>query len=554
MVEATAGPAPSARAGGQRLVIAGAALGTMFEWYDFFLYGSLAAYIARHFFAGVTETTGFILALAAFAAGFAVRPLGALVFGRIGDVVGRKNTFLVTMAMMGFATFFVGLLPGFDVLGPAAPVLLVVLRLLQGLALGGEYGGAAIYVAEHAPPGRRGQHTSWINAMATSGLILSLLVIIAVRLALPEGAFENWGWRIPFLVSAALLGVSLWVRLKLGESPVFAQMKAQSGVSKAPYAEAFGRWNNLKLVLVAMFGSVAAGTVIWYTAQFYTLFFLERLLKVEGVMSYLLIALSLAIATPAYVLLGWLSDRIGRKPILIAGAVLAALLIFPAFHALTQAANPALAEAQARAPIVLRADPETCSLQFDPVGANRFDSTGCDIAKAFLTRQGLNYRSVDLPAGAPAEVHIGARVIRPADPGGLSNAARAESAAAFQGEARAVLSELGYPNAADPQRINAPLIVLIVVGLALLSAMTYAPIAAFLVELFPARIRYTSLSLPYHLGTGWIGGFMPATAFAIVAATGDIYSGLWYPVIVTSVGALIGVFFLPETRGRPIEG
>ncbi len=534
------------------LVIAGAALGTLFEWYDFFLYGSLATYIAAHFFSGVDERTGFTLALAAFAAGFIARPFGALAFGRIGDIVGRKNTFLVTMTIMGAATFAVGLLPGRDTLGVAAPILLVVLRLLQGLAVGGEYGGAAIYVAEHAPPDRRARDTAWINGMGSAGLITSLLVIMACRLALPEAAFKAWGWRLPFLLSALLLAISLWIRLRLEESPVFARMKAEAGASRAPLSEVFGRWTNLRKVLALLLGACAGSTCVWYTAQFYSLFFLQRVLKVGDLQAYGLIALSLVVAVPAYVTLGWLADKVGRKGVILAGSALAAALIFPAFHGLTWAANPALAAAQAKAPVTVLADPATCSFQFDPVGGNRFDRSGCDIAKAFLSRAGIGYRSEDRP-DVVSQVRVGGAALASPDPAAPTAEARKAAAEAFAGQAKALLAAAGYPDAADPARVNAPEVIAIVFGLIVLAGATYAPIAAMGVELFPTRIRYTALSFPYHLGSGWVGGLLPATAFAIVAANGDLYAGLWYPVIICTVSVLIGLFALPETKGRPIE-
>jgi MFS family permease len=534
------------------LVVIGASLGTLFEWYDFFLYGSLAALIAKHFFAGVNEATAFIFALAAFAAGFAVRPLGALLFGRIGDIVGRKRTFLATMAIMGAATFIVGLLPDYGQIGVAAPVALVALRMLQGLAVGGEYGGAAIYVAEHARADRRGLNTSWLNATATMGLVTSLLVIVGVRMALPDEAFQSWGWRLPFLLSAVLLGLSMWIRMRLGESPVFEKMKSEGATSRAPWAEAFGRWSNLKLVLLA-FVAVCGMTSIWYAAQFYVLFFIERVLGLPGIQADLLMAAALTITAASYPVMGWLSDRIGRKPLLVASCALGAIFMFPAFHLITKAANPALAAAQASAPVMVRADPSACSVQFDPVGANKFDGSGCDIAKAFLAKAGVSYRSVALAAGAPAEIHVGGAAIVPPDPRGLAPAERAKAIAAFQASARAALTAAGYPKGADPDRVDAALLIGVAAFLGILGAMNYAPGAAFLVELFPARIRYTSLSVPYHLGSGWVGGFLPATAFAIVAATGDTYSGLWYPVGFASMGFVISLLFLPETRGRSIS-
>jgi len=550
MADIAAEQPPAQAQSGQVMVVAGASVGTLFEWYDFFLYGALATHIARHFFSGVSEGTAFIFALAAFASGFIVRPFGALVFGRIGDLVGRKNTFLVTMVIMGVSTFLVGLLPGYATIGVAAPILLVMLRMLQGLAVGGEYGGAVIYVAEHAPAHRRALDTSWINMMSTLGLILSLLVIVGFRLAMPQADFEAWGWRAPFLISAVLLAVSLWIRLKLNESPVYRRMKESGGVSKAPFAEAFGRWSNLKLVLAALGGAVMGSTVIWYCSQFYALFFLQRILKVDDLTTNLLIVAALVVAAPSYLILGWLSDRIGRKPVIIAGIALGAVSLFPAYHLLTEAANPVLAAAQRTAPVVVRADPATCSVQFDPLGTNRFEGSGCDIAKAFLSRQGVTYRN---EAAGVAEVNVGGRVLAAPEPRGLAAAEKDRRIAAFQAEAKAALATAGYPAAADPAQVNRPLVVAIVAFLVVLAAATYAPVSALMVELFPARIRYTSLSFPYHLGAGWVGGLLPATAFAIVATTGDIYAGLWYPVGFATVATFIAVFLLPETRGRPIE-
>lgn len=549
----TAVAAPAAKRPNETLVIGASSLGTMFEWYDFFLYGALATHIARHFFSGVNETTAFIFALAAFAAGFLVRPLGALVFGRIGDIVGRKNTFLATMALMGVSTFVVGLLPGYAQIGVAAPIILIILRLLQGLAIGGEYGGAAIYVAEHAPADRRGLHTSWIQTTAAAGLLLSLVIIMASRSALSPEAFADWGWRIPFLISIFLLGISLWIRMKLNESPVFQKMKEEATTSKAPFAEAFGRWPNLRLVLIALFGCIAGQAVTFYTGTFYALYFLERNLKVDGFTANLLIAVALALAAPLYVFFGWLSDRIGRKPIMIAGLAAATLLYFPLFKLLTAAANPELARAQAAAPVAIVADPNDCSVQFDPVGRNRFDKKSCDIAKAFLTRGSVSYENAAAPAGTIATLRIGERTIMAPNPAGLSSEARAAAIAAFQTEAQEALADVGYPKSAAPAGVSAPAVIAIVIVLMTITAMCYGPMAAYLVELFPARIRYTSMSLPYHIGNGWFGGFLPTTAFAIVAATGDVYAGLWYPVIIAGATLIIGVFVLPETHGKTLS-
>lgn len=543
------------RASSQRtsLVIAASSLGTVFEWYDFYLYGLLATILSAQFFSGVNETTGFILALAAFAAGFAVRPLGAIVFGRIGDLVGRKNTFLVTMAIMGLSTFVVGLLPNYASIGIAAPVLLVTLRLLQGLALGGEYGGAAIYVAEHAPERRRGLHTSFIQTTATLGLFAALLVVIAARTIMGEESFATWGWRLPFLVSLVLLAVSMWIRLKLEESPVFRKMKAEGTTSHAPLTEAFAKWPNLKLVLIALFGAVAGQAVVWYTGQFYALFFLEKMLRVDGATANIMIAIALAVGTPFFLFFGWLSDRIGRKNIILAGCLIAALTYFPLFNALSKSVNPALHAAQARAPVAVITDPADCSVQFDPIGKNKFDRKSCDIAKAFLAKAGVSYAEKAAPTGEPARLRVGNVVLNVPDPRSLPAAERAGAIKAFQAAAAAELKAFGYPEKADPAHINKPLTIAILTVLVIYVTMVYGPIAALLVELFPARIRYTSMSLPYHIGNGWFGGFLPTIAFAIVAATGNIYSGLWYPVIVASLTVVIGSLLLPETRRRPVD-
>jgi MFS family permease len=545
-------PAPST-ARRDRLVIAASSLGTVFEWYDFYLYGLLATIISSQFFSGVNETTGFIFALAAFAAGFAVRPFGALVFGRIGDLVGRKYTFLVTMAIMGLSTFLVGLLPSYATAGVIAPVALVTLRLLQGLALGGEYGGAATYVAEHAPPGRRGFYTSWIQTTATLGLFAALLVVIGTRTLLGEEAFADWGWRVPFLLSILLLAVSLWIRLQLEESPVFRKMKEEGTTSKSPLRESFARWGNARIVLIALFGAVAGQAVVWYTGQFYALFFLEKTLKVDGATANILIAIALALATPFFVFFGWLSDRVGRKPIIMTGCALAALTYFPLFEGLTRAANPALHSAQQSAPVTVIAPPASCSVQFDPIGKNKFDRSGCDIAKSLLAKAGVSYSNRAAPAGSPAQLRIGPAAIALPEPAALSPDAGKAAIAAFQGEANAALSAVGYPAKADPAQVNKPLVVAILFLLVLYVTMVYGPIAALLVELFPSRIRYSSMSLPYHIGNGWFGGFLPTTAFAMVAATGDIYYGLWYPIGIAVLTLVVGLLLLPETCGREME-
>ncbi|WP_033924298.1 MFS transporter [Sphingomonas sp. 35-24ZXX] len=538
---------------GEKLVIAASSLGTVFEWYDFYLYGLLATYISAQFFSGVNETTGFIFALAAFAAGFAVRPFGALVFGRIGDLVGRKNTFLVTMGIMGISTFAVGLLPSYASIGVAAPIILVALRLAQGLALGGEYGGAATYVAEHAPEGKRGLYTSWIQTTATFGLFAALLVVIGFRFALGEEAFAAWGWRLPFLISIVLLGVSMWIRLQLNESPVFQKMKDEGTTSKAPLTEAFAKWGNLRWVIIALLGAVMGQAVVWYAGQFYALFFLEKTLRVDGATANILIAIALALATPFFVFFGWLSDKIGRKPIILGGCALAALTYFPLFGALTQAANPALAEAQIAAPVSIAAHQDECSFQFDPIGKNTFDTSSCDIAKTYLAKAGVSYTNVEAAAGTVAKVSIGDTVFTAPDPDGLEGDAKKAAIKAFQDELKAGLVAVGYPEKADNARINKVAVVAILWALAMLVTMVYGPIAAMLVELFPSRIRYTSMSLPYHIGNGWFGGFLPTTAFAMVAATGNIYYGLWYPVVVAAATVVIGLLFLPETFRRNID-
>ncbi|MBB4085968.1 MFS transporter [Sphingomonas carotinifaciens] len=534
----------------EKLVIGASSLGTVFEWYDFYLYGLLATHISKQFFSGVNETTGFILALGAFAAGFAVRPFGALVFGRIGDLVGRKNTFLVTMGIMGLSTFAVGLLPSYGTIGIAAPIILVGLRLLQGLALGGEYGGAATYVAEHAPDGKRGLYTSFIQTTATLGLFAALLVVIGFRNMLGEETFGSFGWRLPFLVSIILLGVSMWIRLQLSESPVFLKMKEEGTTSKAPLTEAFGRWGNLKVVLIALFGAAMGQAVVWYTGQFYALFFLEKMLKVDGATANVLMAVALALGTPFFVIFGWLSDLIGRKPIIMAGCALAAVTYFPLFGALTGAANPALARAQAAAPVSVVAHGGDCSFQFDPVGRNTFDARSCDIAKSYLAKNGISYANVEAAEGAVAEVRIGARRLVAPDPSVVTGEARKGAVAAYQAALKGALAEAGYP--AKAEGMNTVAVVAILWFMVLLVTMVYGPIAALLVELFPTRIRYTSMSLPYHIGNGWFGGFLPTTAFAMVAATGDIYYGLWYPVVLASVTLVLGVLFLPETFRRDI--
>ncbi|MCX7035278.1 MAG: MFS transporter [Proteobacteria bacterium] len=534
----------------QRKVVLASSLGTVFEWYDFYLYGSLAAIIAKQFFSALDPTSGFIFALLAFAAGFIVRPFGALVFGRLGDMVGRKHTFLVTILIMGVSTFLVGVLPSYGSIGLAAPVLLIVLRLLQGLALGGEYGGAATFVAEHSPPESRGAHTAWIQTTATLGLLLSLMVILGTRTLLGEEAFAQWGWRIPFLMSALLLAASVWIRMSMQESPLFVQMKAEGRTSKAPLTEAFAHWPNLKLVLIALFGLTAGQAVVWYTGQFYALFFLTQSLKIDAATANLLMALGLLLGTPFFILMGGLSDRIGRKPVILAGCLLAAATYFPLFHALTEAGNPALAQALRSAPVQLVADPAQCSFQFNPTGATRFTSS-CDVAKQALANASVNYESSS--GSGTALIRIGDRVIESYDAAQLQGAALTTRETAFKQQLSEALSSAGYPAKADPARINKPLVVLLLTVLVIYVAMVYGPIAAILVEMFPTRIRYSAMSLPYHIGNGWFGGLLPTTAFAIVAQNGNIYSGLWYPVVVASITAVLGLWLVRETRGAVMD-
>ncbi len=545
----------------ERKVIVASSLGTVFEWYDFYLYGSLAVVIGAKFFTQFDETTRNIFALLAFAAGFLVRPFGALIFGRLGDLVGRKYTFLVTITIMGLSTFVVGLLPTADSIGLLAPAILIGLRLLQGLALGGEYGGAATYVAEHAPHGRRGFYTSWIQTTATLGLFLSLLVILFTRTWLGEAAFADWGWRVPFLISILLLGVSVWIRLQLQESPAFLRMKEEGTGSKAPLTEAFGQWRNARLALLALLGLTAGQAVVWYTGQFYALFFLQQTLKVDGYSANLLIAWSLVIGTGGFILFGWLSDKIGRKVIILTGCLIAALTYFWLFEALTEKANPALYQAQATTQVTVTADPANCSFQFNPVGTAKFTNS-CDILKGLLARNAVNYSVVPAPAGTVASVQIGTTTIEAFDVTAAGADAKAKQDA-FTKAVTDALAAAGYPKAGDPSIVKLahpfdifraqPLaVVLILTVLVILVTMVYGPIAAALVELFPTRIRYTAMSLPYHIGNGWFGGLLPATAFAIVAQTGNIYAGLWYPIVIAAATVVIGLIFVPETKDRDI--
>ncbi|WP_312600574.1 MULTISPECIES: MFS transporter [Pseudomonas] len=514
----------------ERKVIFASSLGTVFEWYDFFLYGALAAVISKQFFAGVNETTAFIFALLAFSAGFLVRPFGALVFGRLGDKIGRKYTFLATILLMGVSTFGVGLLPTYASIGLAAPILLVTLRLLQGLALGGEYGGAATYVAEHAPAGKRGSYTSWIQSTATLGLLLSLLVILVCR-KLTGDAFETWGWRLPFLFSIVLLGISTWIRLSMHESPAFLKMKSEGKTSHSPIRDSFTRWSNLRVVLIALFSINAGQAVTFYTAQFYVLFFLTQMLKMDAALANTLLIISIVIGAPFFVFFGWLSDKVGRKPIMMLGLLLATVCYFPIFKALGHYANPEIDMASRQAPITVEADPATCTFQFDPVGKARFDSP-CDRVKALLVKRGLPYQTAEGAAGSEIIVRVGQQEVRGYDAATLS----------------AAVDAAGYPQKADPAAINQGMVVLLIVALILIATMTYGPLAALMVELFPTRIRYTSLSLPYHVGNGWFGGLLPTVSFALVVYTGDIFYGLWYPVLITGGSLVVGLLFLRETR------
>lgn len=543
--------APRPMTAEEKKVIFASSLGTVFEWYDFYLYGSLAAIIAKQFFAGLDPNAAFIFALLAFAAGFIVRPFGALVFGRLGDMIGRKYTFLVTILLMGLSTFIVGILPNYASIGVAAPIILIVLRMLQGLALGGEYGGAATYVAEHAPNGKRGAYTAWIQTTATLGLFLSLMVILGTRTAIGEAAFADWGWRVPFIVSILLLAISVWIRMTMNESPAFQKMKAEGKTSKAPLSESFGQWKNLKIVLLALFGLVAGQAVVWYSGQFYALFFLTSVLKVDGATANILVAASLVIGTPFFVIFGSLSDKIGRKPIILAGMLLAVVTYFPLFKMLTEAANPDLAKAQKSAEVSVTAAAGDCSFQGNPVAREIDFTKSCDIAKRFLAQQSVSYSNITATEAGPAKIKIGEKEI-------VAPVAKVENSkftadsvaaiAAFKKEVSEALKEAGYPAKADPAKVDKVMIIIILSILVIYVTMVYGPIAAMLVELFPTRIRYTSMSLPYHIGNGWFGGLMPTIAFAMVAQNGDMYYGLWYPIVIASATFVIGLLFVRDTK------
>ncbi|WP_350295715.1 MFS transporter [Limnohabitans sp. Rim8] len=566
----------------EKKVIFASSLGTVFEWYDFYLYGSLAAIIAKQFFSGLDEGSAFIFALLAFAAGFIVRPFGAIFFGRLGDMIGRKYTFLVTILIMGVSTFIVGILPNYASIGVAAPVILIALRLLQGLALGGEYGGAATYVAEHAPAGKRGAFTSWIQTTATLGLFLSLMVILGTRTLIGEEAFADWGWRVPFLLSIFLLAVSVYIRLSMNESPAFVKMKAEGKTSKAPLTEAFGEWKNLKIVILALVGLTAGQAVVWYSGQFYALFFLTQALKVDGATANIMVAVSLIIGTPFFIVFGSWSDKIGRKPIILAGCFLAAVTYFPVFQALTKAANPDLYTAQANSKVVVTADPGECSFQFNPTGTVKFTSS-CDIAKQRLAGASVSYINEVAAPGTPATIKVGETLVKvkyaaediaaakakAEDKLAALNAADPKDAKAIEAATKSVkdlsgektangallganlsaaLKAAGYPAKADMAKFDKTMVIIILTYLVILVTMVYGPIAAMLVEMFPTRIRYTSMSLPYHIGNGWFGGLLPTTAFAIVAQTGDMYNGLWYPIIIAGATVVIGGLFIKETK------
>ena len=551
VITADQAPADQARATPMFTVVAASAAGTAFEWYDFFIFGSLTQVISRTFFAGLNDTAGTLAALALFGVGFAFRPIGALVFGAVGDRLGRKGAFLVTVILMGGATFAIGLLPTYAKAGVAAPLLLIAMRVIQGFALGGEYGGAAIYVAEHSKTNQRGWNTSWVQTSAAFGLFAALGVILATRRLVGEDAFNAWGWRAPFLVSACLLAISVWMRFKLSESPAFAALKAEGGATQAPYADAFGHWPNLKLVFLAFFSMMSAQGAVWYCSFFYVQVFMEKFLKVDPATINLLMMAAVAASAPLYVFFGWLSDRVGRKIVMLGGMSLALIALFPGFHALERAANPALAEASARTPVVVVADPADCSLQFDLVGKAAFVSS-CDIAKSFLANAGVSYANQTAAPGAMAQVKIGGAPVASASARGLPKAQAKAVKAVVETRLKAALKAAGYPAKADPARLNAGAMLAILLVFVIASTALFGPLAACLVELFPTKIRYTAMSLPYNIGTGWVGGFLPITAFAIVAARGDIYSGLWYPAFFTLISVVATLFFLPETRGRSL--
>ena len=537
---------------GMALLVVASAAGTTFEWYDFFLYVPLTTIIAKVFFAGLNDAAAYVFALLSFAAGFATRPLGALIFGRIGDRLGRKATFLITIVLMGAATFLVGLLPGYATAGLISPVAFIALRMFQGIALGGEWGGAAIYIGEHASVARRGYFTSWIGTSAAFGLGGALVVVLAVRTGFGETAFNAWAWRIPFLLSAILLAISIWIRMTLSESPVFKRLREQGERSTAPYAEAFGRWSNLRKVLIALCTMMVAQGAVWYCAFFYGQAFLEKIVKVAPPQVNAILIGIVACSAPLYVLFGWLSDKVGRKWVMTGGMILAAAAFWPGFHMIVRYGNPALAEASRSAPVVVTADPASCALQFDPVGKTQFRSS-CDIAKSVLTNAGVSYHNVAAPAGALATVQVGGQTIPSVDGTALAPKALKAAKAVVEAKLKAALKSAGYPDKADPNRTDVWGIFWVILLFTVGATALYGPQAACLVELFPARIRYTALSLPYHIGTGWVGGFLPAVAYAMVTATGDLYFGLWYPITATVFAIICSILFLPETRGRDLN-
>jgi MFS family permease len=539
-----------------RTVIAASAAGTAFEWYDFFIFGSLLTIISKNFFAALGPTEGQIASLALFGVGFAFRPLGALIFGRVGDRLGRKSAFLICVSMMGGATFAIGLLPSYQQVGMAAPVLLILLRIIQGTALGGQYGGAAIYVAEHAAVDKRGWSTGWVQTSASFGLVAALTVIFITRRTVGEAAFAapGWsgGWRIPFFVSVGLVAISIWMRTRLDESPAFARLKAAGEQTRAPFAEAFGHWPNLKLVLIAFFALMCAQGAYWYTVFFYADVFMEKFLKVEGDVANLLVLCAALVSAPLYVFFAWLSDKVGRKPVMLGGMILGVISLFPGFMLLSSAANPALAAAARATPVTVAADPADCTLQFDVTGKPH-TVTSCDIAKAALANAGVGYSTVAAPAGQTAVVRIGAARVPSVDGRSLAAPALKAAAAKVNGAIALALKTAGYPSRSDPAKRRFWTMLEVLVVFTIAATALYGPMAAALCELFPARVRYTALSLPYHLGTGWIGGFQPVVSFSIVVATGDIYAGLWYPVIFTAISVLACLIFMPETRGRSLD-
>lgn len=532
-------------------VVAASAAGTAFEWYDFFLFVPLAAIMSKVFFSGLPETTAYIFALGAFAVGFAFRPIGALIFGRVGDRIGRKATFLVTMILMGVATFCIGLIPTYEQIGIAAPLLFVFLRVLQGLALGGEWGGAAIYIVEHVEPHKRGVSSSWLGCSAAFGLAGAIIVVLIIRAIIGQEALAAWGWRIPFLLSAVLLGISIWIRLKLHESPVFAKMRDEGTRSEKPYVESFLHWPNLKKVLLAFFGIMIAQGAVWFGVFFYASTFMEIIKVAPATKDAVLLSL-VAASVPLYVAFGALSDRIGRKPVMLFGMVLYLVAVFPAFHMVTRAGNPQLAEAVRTAPVTVVADPADCSVQFDPVGKSQF-STSCDIAKSLLSQAGVSYASAHGPAGSVAQVRVGSATVESARGDGLDRPGLTALKGEVSGRLKAALASAGYPQVADPQQTNPFALFAIILVLVVAATALYGPQAAALVEMFPARVRYTALSFPYHLGTGWVGGLLPAAAVAIVTTTGNIYSGLWYPFFFTAVAAVVFAIFFRETKGGSLD-